>query len=164
MIGFANFMATGEVIPTGLIIMWHGLLANIPTGWDLCDGTNGTPDLRNSFIRGAANAANPGTTGGSATHTHDSHAAQTHSGTAATDHPALTHSGGAVGNHTQLTDAFTSSPTISTLSSNTHSVTQASQHAARAHSVTQPSQHGAESHSSSSSEPAYYTVAFLRKS
>lgn len=59
-------------IPTGVIVMWHGLLSAIPSGWRLCDGTNGTPDLRDRFVRGAAAAANPGGTGGAATHGHTS--------------------------------------------------------------------------------------------
>lgn len=39
-----------DVLPYGTIIMWSGLVANIPNGWAFCDGTNGTPDLRNKFI------------------------------------------------------------------------------------------------------------------
>lgn len=42
-----------DVLPYGSIIMWFGTIANIPTGWALCDGTNGTPDLRNRFVIGA---------------------------------------------------------------------------------------------------------------
>lgn len=37
----------------GIIMMWYGKLADIPTGWILCDGTNGTPDMRDKFIYGA---------------------------------------------------------------------------------------------------------------
>jgi microcystin-dependent protein len=45
---------TGIVsIPTGVIVMWSGTIANIPTGWALCNGSNGTPDLRSRFIVGA---------------------------------------------------------------------------------------------------------------
>ena len=45
---------TGIVsIPTGVIVMWSGSVASIPSGWTLCDGSNGTPDLRNRFIAGA---------------------------------------------------------------------------------------------------------------
>jgi microcystin-dependent protein len=40
-------------IPAGGIIMWSGSIAAIPTGWALCDGSNGTVDLRNKFIVGA---------------------------------------------------------------------------------------------------------------
>ena len=57
-----------NTIPSGLISMWHGTLANIPTGWLLCDGTSGTPDLREKFVRGSAASTNPGSTGGSDTH------------------------------------------------------------------------------------------------
>lgn len=40
-------------IPQGGIIMWSGTIATIPSGWYLCNGSNGTPDLRNRFIIGA---------------------------------------------------------------------------------------------------------------
>lgn len=43
--------------PVGGIIMWSGAIANIPSGWALCDGTNGTPDLRNRFVIGAVQDA-----------------------------------------------------------------------------------------------------------
>jgi len=39
--------------PSGIIVMWHGSVATIPSGWYLCDGNNGTPDLRDRFIVGA---------------------------------------------------------------------------------------------------------------
>jgi len=48
--------------PSGGIVMWSGTIANIPTDWVLCDGNNGTPDLRNRFIVGAHSGTNPGTT------------------------------------------------------------------------------------------------------
>ena len=37
-------------MPTGGIIMWSGTIVTIPTGWALCDGTNGTPNLTGKFI------------------------------------------------------------------------------------------------------------------
>lgn len=40
-------------VPRGAVIMWTGTIANIPPGWALCDGSNGTPDLRDKFIVGA---------------------------------------------------------------------------------------------------------------
>jgi hypothetical protein len=40
-------------IPSGLISMWSGTIASIPSGWVLCNGSNGTPDLRNKFVIGA---------------------------------------------------------------------------------------------------------------
>lgn len=45
--------AASALIPTGVIVMWSGSIAAIPAGWRLCNGTNGTPDLRNRFIVGA---------------------------------------------------------------------------------------------------------------
>lgn len=38
---------------SGVIVMWSGTIATIPSGWVLCNGSNGTPDLRNRFIIGA---------------------------------------------------------------------------------------------------------------
>ena len=57
--GVATFTAapvvptTFGVVPSGGIIMWSGTIATIPSGWLLCDGSSGTPDLRNRFIIGA---------------------------------------------------------------------------------------------------------------
>lgn len=36
-----------------MIMLWYGEIANIPSGWHLCDGTMNTPDLRNRFVIGA---------------------------------------------------------------------------------------------------------------
>ena len=58
-------------IPTGIIVIWSGSIANIPAGWVICDGNNGTPDLRDKFVIGAGGSLNPNDTGGSATHDHD---------------------------------------------------------------------------------------------
>ena len=42
-----------NILPKGLISMWYGSIVSIPSGWALCDGLNGTPDLRERFIVGA---------------------------------------------------------------------------------------------------------------
>ena len=49
----ANLPVTAT-IPSGLICMWSGSIATMPTGWVLCNGSNSTPDLRDKFIVGAA--------------------------------------------------------------------------------------------------------------
>jgi hypothetical protein len=69
--------ALGAFAPTGIITLWSGSLAAIPPGWALCDGTNGTPDLRERFIVGVTTGEAPGTTGGADTHSHTV-AAHTH--------------------------------------------------------------------------------------
>lgn len=60
------FIGNGAVV-TGMIVMWSGRIDQIPTGWALCNGQNGTPDLRDRFIVGAGNSYAVGTTGGAAT-------------------------------------------------------------------------------------------------
>jgi len=54
----ALFYKTGKgtvmsTIPSRGVIMWSGAEADIPTGWYLCDGNNGTPDMRDKFVVGA---------------------------------------------------------------------------------------------------------------
>ncbi len=55
---------------TGLIVLWSGAVVDIPTGWHLCDGTAGTPDLRNQFLVGAGDTYAVDASGGALTHTH----------------------------------------------------------------------------------------------
>ena len=55
----------------GFIILWYGEIADIPYGWQLCDGSNGTPDLRNRFVVGAGDTYDPGDNNAGPTHTHD---------------------------------------------------------------------------------------------
>lgn len=49
---FAAINSRVDSMPLGGIIMWSGTVANIPTGWSICDGTNDTPDLRGRFVIG----------------------------------------------------------------------------------------------------------------
>jgi len=66
------FVAQNAIL-TGMIVMWSGAVATIPTGYALCNGANGTPDLRNRFVMGAGSTYTPGNTGGSADATLPSH-------------------------------------------------------------------------------------------
>jgi len=59
------------MLPAGIILMWSGAIANIPTGWILCDGANGTPNLKNRFIVGAGDTYAVDANGGAINHNHD---------------------------------------------------------------------------------------------
>ena len=70
-----NAPASAPAIPSGCILLWSGSTGSIPAGWYLCNGANGTPDLRDRFIVGAGNNYAVNATGGSAdavvvSHTH----------------------------------------------------------------------------------------------
>jgi len=52
-------------VPIGAISIWTGPISTIPEGWIICDGTNGTPDLRVRFPKGVPNdSTDPGLIGG----------------------------------------------------------------------------------------------------
>jgi hypothetical protein len=63
--------AHGNILPGGVIVMWSGSVDSIPKGWVLCNGENGTPDLRDRFIVGWSDDAKPGTSGGPDRHQHE---------------------------------------------------------------------------------------------
>lgn len=100
-------------MPSGGIIMWSGSIASIPAGWALCDGTNGTPDLRDRFVIGAGGTRTPATTGGAASATTSSAGAHSHTGTTGgtalttAQLPAHTHTGttSEAGSHRHLEGA-----------------------------------------------------------
>lgn len=60
-----------KMLPTGIIVLWFGSIGSIPEGWTLCDGTAGTPDLRNNFVVGAGDTFAVDDTGGSSNHDHN---------------------------------------------------------------------------------------------
>jgi len=155
MIDAGHFGSMPGIVPKGLICMWSGLLSQIPSGWKLCDGSNGTPDLRDKFVKGAANLADPGTTGGSATHTHSNHATLTHSGGSI----ANASTGVSVNSHTTIGNISLLGLGSALNGPTTHTVTDP-QHT---HTFTQPNNHTIDAHSTVSNEPVFYAVAFIMK-
>ena len=158
------YVPISGALPAGVIVMWSGTKANIPSGWHLCDGNNGTPNLLDRFILSVGAATEAGGTGGATTYSH--------SGTAVADHAALTHAGTAVADHTNVavpataTGAGKVGTSTANLATNahthtiptiTHSVTQPNNHAALTHGVTQPSDH-------TNVRPPYFLLAFIMKS
>ena len=90
----ATSTAATSPFSSGMILIWSGSIGQISSiagGWVLCDGSNGTPDLRDRFVIGAGNAYSVAQTGGSAdavivTHTHGATSTSTStSTTTATD-------------------------------------------------------------------------------
>jgi microcystin-dependent protein len=87
-------------LPIGSIVMWQGSIGNIPTGWALCNGQNGTPNLSSRFIVGYSpgnpDYSNIGNQGGASqitltvdqipSHGHNVNSDHTHSAIAADDH------------------------------------------------------------------------------
>ena len=138
-----NMFTGGASIPAGIICMWSGTLAAVPSGWALCDGTAGTPDLRDRFIKGWAAGVDPGATGGA------NSASYTPAGTVAapvfTGTPdSLTHSGTAVADHAAHTHSVTSNVTAADHAAHTHSVTSnvtAADHASHTHTYTEVPNH-----------------------
>lgn len=53
-----------SIVPVGTIILWYGALGGVPVGFQICDGTNGTPDLRDKFVVGAGTTYALGAGGG----------------------------------------------------------------------------------------------------
>jgi hypothetical protein len=92
--------------PSGVIVLWSGSIGSIPAGWVLCNGSNGTPDLRNRFVVGAGSTYAVDATGGSAdaivvSHTH------TATSTSVVTDPGHTHSGDASPNFNQTNNFLT---------------------------------------------------------
>jgi hypothetical protein len=94
--GGSNTPTWGNAFVAGMIMLWSGSSATIPTGWLLCDGSSSTPDLRNRFVVGATSTYAVNATGGSAdaivvSHTHTATSTVTDAG-----HNHSTHAAGLI--------------------------------------------------------------------
>ena len=140
-----------NALPSGVIVMWSGSVASIPTGWLLCNGSSGTPDLRNRFIVGAGSTYNPGTTGGSADSIVVSH---THTATSVVTDPGHNHTyQGPTGSDAQY---FSGSAPDATVASNTgNAVTGITVATTVASSGTS---------GTNANLPPYYALAYIMKS
>jgi len=103
-------MQTITSFVAGMIILWSGSSASIPSGWLLCDGTSSTPNLRDRFVVGAGSTYAVNATGGTAdavvvTHTHvATDSGHTHTQSYVTfANPASTGGGSAYGSTTTTT-------------------------------------------------------------
>ena len=165
--GSGNTPTWGNAFVAGMIMMWSGTIATIPSGWYLCDGTNSTPDLRNKFIIGAnaddAGAAKTNVTG-SATQSGGSKDAivvsHTHTGSTSS-----------AGEHTHVIGSDSTSggvdlggwsgPYMMASGSKCCSWTSATQSAgAHTHTITMDS---TGSSGTNANLPPYYALAFIMK-
>ena len=146
--------AVGTTIPLGVITLWYGSIGSVPTGWYLCDGANGTPDLRDKFVVAAGSTYAVAATGGSADAVVVSH---THT---ATSTPTVTDPG-----HTHTTNAQRIKPgggisgggsgeTAATIDSNTTGIT-----VAVATTIASAGVSG-----TNANLPPYYALAYIMKS
>ena len=134
--------------PKGIIGLWLGTLASIPVGWNLCDGTRSTPDLRDKFIKCANTVGEIGSTGGSNTHSHA--ASNSHNHTTSTTH---THTGSTAAYSTG--DGSQPIGSAAVARAHSHTVSGVSDNTGLYGSITISSD-------SSNNEPAYRTVAYIQ--
>ena len=99
--GSSSTPTWGNAFVTGMIMLWSGAYVNIPSGWRLCNGTLGTPNLADKFIIGAGINYSLGNTGGSADSTlvAHSHSISSVSGNAGTHSHLLSGSTSGAGSH-----------------------------------------------------------------
>lgn len=164
------------------VALWSGTVANIATdrpGWQLANGTNGTPDLRNRFVVGAGDTYALGATGGYLKHgttendhsTHDDHTIHDHDAHAdhtIADHAAHTHTSG-TGDWSQI--SATPHEVVYMLNGNDDAAAMA--HAGGAAPGLQHAGHSAHAagdagaglshtaHSDADNRPPYYALAYI---
>jgi microcystin-dependent protein len=157
--GIAPTGAGFGYVPQGGIILWSGSVASIPSGWFLCNGSNGTPDLRNRFVVGAGDSYAVGATGGADSVTLDASQipGHTHTFSGSTNttgaHTHTVPNGNSGGGSTVILNgnARSNDANTPTSSAGDHSHT---------FSGTTASTGGGNSHEN---RPPYYALAFIQK-
>jgi len=146
--------AASSTLPTGMILLWSGSIGSIPTGYYLCDGNNGTPDLRDRFLVGAGNTYSVNQTGGSAdaivvSHTHTATSTSTvtdpghnHTAQGTTAPPFASGGNAAFSSATVTTSTATTGITVATATTNATSGTSGT----------------------GANLPPYYALAYIMKS
>lgn len=136
--------------PTGTIKPYVGLESDIPRGWHLCDGSNGTFDLRGYFILGSS-LEDAGIATEATSAVLDDHPAEVHAGVSAQAHTNNT------GTPSATTAVQSGSGTTVPTSTHTHALSSS-------HTMTQPDDHAAVAHAfTSEPTPASFTLAFIQK-
>ena len=143
-------IAAIAAIPVGVILMWSGAVAAIPAGWNLCDGTNGTIDLGNKFIRSGTSV---GTTGGADTVTLTGAESGLQSHSHGVSDPGHTHSWS--GSNSQYAGSYPGSQNSTGYTASTGSATTG---------VSVSTVSASDASSAHQYMPAYYELAYIQKS
>jgi hypothetical protein len=145
----------------GMIVLWSGSIASIPSGWQLCDGTNGTPDLRNRFIVCAGSTYAVANTGGSdsvdLSHVHAAGAI------AAANEGAHTHANGSYATGAPSATQEVQSGTGITVANETHTHTVSGNSGAGSAHTHTLSGNSATGLSTLDKRPQYYALAYIMK-
>jgi len=153
-----GFVEEGQGTPAGMAVIWSGALADIPEGFVLCDGNNGTPDLRDRFVKATSSGEETGSRGG-----------QNYWTMSTTTMPNHQHSGSTdtVGNHDHSVDMGIADEDATSgsgesgqdTSGTSYDMTSSGSHS---HDLSIGST-GTGSPSSVNNRPSYYEVAFIMK-
>ena len=159
-------------VPVGGIIMFSGTISSLDAAWAICDGTNGTPNLTDTFVMGTATQSEIGDTGGSAdaivvnhTHTASTNSAGSHNHTGSTssagNHRHSITSGSGTSSGGRAADTSNTGATIYTnyAGAHTHSFTTNST-GSHSHTVTV---NGAGSSGTNANLPPYYKLAYIMR-
>jgi microcystin-dependent protein len=158
---------TGATIPAGMIAMWSGSIGSIPSGWYLCDGSNGTPNLTDRFIIGAGSSYAVNGNGGVATNTlvEANIPAHTHTATSTVTDPTHTHNILGTSNH-YVADGGQGSGGTGTFPFSLGSTSYGSSYIQNASTGITVATTNASTGSGTSftNIPPYYALAFIQKS
>jgi hypothetical protein len=144
-----NATATASTFLTGMIIIWSGSIGSIPAGWVLCNGSNGTPDLRDRFVIAAGSTYAVGATGGTADAIVVSH---THTATSVVTDPGHNHTvSGTVSTGGNINTGAGTNGGLATTNTNTTGITVATTNQSTGSSGT------------GANLPPYYALAYIMK-
>jgi hypothetical protein len=161
-----------SAVPAGCILLWSGSIGSIPAGWQLCNGTNGTPDLRDKFIVGAGSTYAVDATGGSANAIVVSHTHTATSTTSITD-PGHAHRvladgsrAGSPGGFVTMFDTFQNTAALVVGGATTGSATSSAGSEANTTGITASTSTTNSSTGSSGTNanlPPYYALCYIQK-
>lgn len=157
--------AAGAACAPGLIIIWTGLIANIPANWDLCDGGGGRPDLRSRFLRGVnTGGTDPGAMGGATTHLHTEGSASHNHGSSTSGDSNHSHSFNAYtwthSHNSNIGSSGAARPKQDDSSAGNHTHANTNSTGSHTHTVGSGGGH-AHTVNPASSLPSYYAVAYI---